>query len=56
MRWREDRVPLYPISFEYDLSGENVLVTFLKRSLYLSEHVVVNFTTCSYFKSFSIPN
>ena len=49
-------VALYSISFEYDLSGENVFVTFLKRSLYLSEHVVVNFITFSYFKSFSIPN
>ena len=44
-RWRGDRVALYPISFENDLSRENVFVMFLKRSLYFSEHVVVNFTT-----------
>ena len=56
VRWRGDRVALYPISFVYDLSGENVFVMFLKRSLYLSEHMVVNFATFSYFKSFSIPN
>ena len=37
-----DRTALYPISFEYDVSGENVFVTFSKRSLYLSEYVVVN--------------
>ena len=23
MRWRGDRVALYPVSFEYDLTGEN---------------------------------
>ena len=37
LRWRGDRVALYQNSFEYDFSGENVFVTFLKRSLYLSE-------------------
>ena len=50
VRWRGDIVALYPISFEYDLSGGNVFVTNLKRLLYLSEHVVVNFSTFSYFK------
>ena len=30
--------------------------SWLKHSIYLSEHMVVNFITFSYFKSFSIPN
>ena len=50
MRWRRNRVALYPISFEYDLSGANGFGTLLKRSLFFSEHVVVNLPRFSYFK------